>query len=86
MIDIISAEYMIYQSIRTVLLMYNFWKSFDESSLRWMRQFFQVFPIRHTLRDELSWTHYRLLMKVGNEVEHEFYLVGNYRKQAEGRQ
>jgi uncharacterized protein with PIN domain len=39
-----------------------------------MRQFFQVFPIRTAVRHELSWTHYRLLMKAGNEVEREFYL------------
>ena len=39
-----------------------------------MRQFYAAFPIRHALRDQLSWTHYRLLMKVGNEVEREFYL------------
>ena len=52
----------------------EFGKGFDESSLRRMRQFFQVFPIRASLRHELSWTHYRLLMKVGNEVEREFYL------------
>ena len=60
----------------------EFGKGFDESSLRRMRQFFQVFPIRASLRHELSWTHYRLLMKVGNEVEREIYL----KECAEGRQ
>ena len=52
----------------------EFGKGFDESSLRRMRQFFQVFQIRAALRHELSWTHYRLLMKVGDEAEREFYL------------
>jgi hypothetical protein len=42
----------------------EFGKGFDESSLRRMRQFFQMFPIRAALRHELSWTHYRLLMKI----------------------
>ena len=37
----------------------EFGKGFDESSLRRMRQFFQVFPIRATLSHELSWSHYR---------------------------
>ena len=38
----------------------EFGKGFDESSLRRMRNFFQVFPIRATLSHELSWSHYRL--------------------------
>ena len=52
----------------------EFGKGFDESSLRRMRQFFQVFPIRAALRHELSWTHYRLLMKVNEPKRREFYL------------
>jgi predicted nuclease of restriction endonuclease-like (RecB) superfamily len=52
----------------------EFGKGFDESSLRRMRQFFQVFPIRATLSHELSWSHYRLLMKIDNEPRREFYL------------
>jgi hypothetical protein len=42
----------------------EFGKGFDESSLRRMRQFFQVFPIRATLSHELSWSHYRLMCKI----------------------
>ena len=41
----------------------EFGKGFDESSLRRMRQFYQTFPIRATLWHELSWSHYRLLIK-----------------------
>jgi len=52
----------------------EFGKGFDETNLRKMRQFFQTFPIRDTLCLNLSWSHYRLLMKVRNEVEREFYL------------
>jgi len=52
----------------------EFREGFTETNLKYMRQFYTAFPIRHALRDELSWTHYRLLMKVGNEVEREFYL------------
>ena len=29
-----------------------------------MRQFYPAFPIRHALRSELSWTHYRRLMRI----------------------
>ena len=27
--------------------------------LRYMRRFFQAFPIRHAVRGELGWTHFR---------------------------
>lgn len=32
-----------------------------------MRQFYEAFPIRYALRTELSWTHYRLLIRVEDE-------------------
>jgi len=51
----------------------EFGKGFDESSLRRMRQFFKTFPIRATLWHELSWSHYRLLMKIEDESRREFY-------------
>jgi predicted nuclease of restriction endonuclease-like (RecB) superfamily len=38
-----------------------------------MRQFFLAFPIPHTLCAELSWSHYRLLMKIDNDNRREFY-------------
>ena len=51
----------------------EFGRGFNESSLRRMRQFYNVFPIRATLWRELSWSHYRLLMKIDNESRREFY-------------
>lgn len=41
----------------------EFGKGFDVRNLRNMRAFFQVFPIRNALRTELSWTHYRCLIR-----------------------
>jgi len=38
-----------------------------------MRQFYTAFPIRHTLCAELSWSHYRLLIRIENEPRREFY-------------
>jgi len=52
----------------------EFGKGFTETNLRYMRQFSSTFPIRHALRDELSWTHYRLLMRIDNEPRREFYM------------
>ncbi|MCL1992351.1 MAG: PDDEXK nuclease domain-containing protein [Spirochaetes bacterium] len=54
-------------------LMAEFGKGFDESCLRRMRQFYAVFPIRATLWHELSWSHYRLLMKIDDAPRREFY-------------
>jgi len=39
-----------------------------------MRQFFQTFPIRHAVRGELSWTHYRTLLRVENPDAREWYM------------
>jgi predicted nuclease of restriction endonuclease-like (RecB) superfamily len=39
-----------------------------------MRQFYSTFPIRDALRHELSWTHYRMIMKVENPHAREYYL------------
>ena len=52
----------------------DFGKGFGETNLKYFRQFYQTFPIRHTLRDGLSWSHYRLLMRVVNEETRTFYL------------
>lgn len=38
-----------------------------------MRQFYLTFPNRHTLCDNLSWSHYRLLLKVENPKAREYY-------------
>ena len=49
-------------------------KGFDVRNLRNMRSFFQTFPIRNALRTELSWTHYRSLLRVGNVSARDWYL------------
>ena len=51
----------------------DFGKGFTLTNLKYMRQFYLTFPNSHALRDELSWTHYRLLMRVENENAREFY-------------
>jgi predicted nuclease of restriction endonuclease-like (RecB) superfamily len=56
------------------LLTVEFGKGFTERNLQAMRQFYRVFPNSHTLCAELSWSHYRLLMKIDDESRREFYL------------
>lgn len=52
----------------------EFGKGFTVRNLRSMRAFYIAFPIRHALRAELGWTHYRLLLKVEDENARQFYL------------
>lgn len=56
-----------------VRLTAEFGKGFGEDNLLLMRQFFLVFPISDALRRELTWTHYRLLMRVTNDKARTFY-------------
>ena len=49
-------------------------RGFTETNLKYMRQFYRFFENSHSLRDELSWTHYRLLLKVGDEQARLFYM------------
>jgi hypothetical protein len=42
----------------------EFGKGFEESNLRRMRQFYVSFQSCDALRHELSWTHYRMLLKL----------------------
>lgn len=52
----------------------EFGRGFDISNLRNMRRFYLTFPIQDALRPELSWTHYRSLMKVADAKARDFYL------------
>ena len=47
---------------------------YDSSNLRNMRSFYLAFPIRDALRHELSWTHYRSLMRVADPIAREWYM------------
>lgn len=55
-------------------LTHDFGKGFTVTNLTYMRQFYNMFPIRHAVSDELSWTHYRQIMKVENETARNFYI------------
>lgn len=51
----------------------EFGKGFDESNLRKMRQFYLTYPIRDSLCPELSWSHYRVLMRITDTMVRDFY-------------
>ncbi len=52
----------------------RFGKGFDVRNLRNMRAFYQAFPNRNALRTDLSWTHYRSLLRIENASAREWYL------------
>ena len=53
----------------------EFGRGFDASNLRYMRLFYNAFPIRDALRHELSWTHYRLLLRVDSAQARQWYMT-----------
>ena len=53
----------------------DYGRGFDESNLRNMRLFYQTFPNCDALRHELSWTHYRLLLRIEKEEARNFYML-----------
>ncbi|MDD9155642.1 PDDEXK nuclease domain-containing protein [Aliivibrio sp. S4TY2] len=52
----------------------EFGKGFDVRNLRNMRSFYQTFPIRNAVRTELSWTHYRILIRIENNKARQWYM------------
>lgn len=52
----------------------EFGNGFGTTNLKYFRQLYLTFPIRHALRGELSWTHYRQLMRVDSEEARSFYM------------
>ena len=52
----------------------DFGRGFTITNLKYMRSFYLAFPIGHALRDELSWTHYRLLLRVENQAARDWYM------------
>ena len=57
----------------SVKLSAEFGRGFDKSNLWNMRAFFLCFPKIDALRRELSWTHYRLLLRVEKPEARAFY-------------
>lgn len=52
----------------------DYGNGYSERSLRNMRQFYMFFQIRSAVRSELSWTHYKLLLRVEDKSARNFYL------------
>ena len=53
----------------------EFGKGFDARNLRNMRMFYHAFPIWNAVRTELSWTHYRRLIRIENQQARAWYMT-----------
>ena len=67
-------------------MMQDFGKGFTVTNLKYMRQFYLAFPNGHALRGELSWTHYRTLIRVENDTARNFYMEEAVKSQWSTRQ
>lgn len=52
----------------------DYGKGFDKSNLSRMRKFYSLFNNIDAMRQELSWTHYRLIIKVDDKKKRNFYI------------
>ena len=48
-------------------------KGFTETNLKYFRQFY-IFSNSHTVCDELTWSHYRLLLSINNKDKIDYYI------------
>ena len=52
----------------------EFGKGFTIANLRNMRQFYLMFQKRYAVRSELTWTHYRMIMRIENPDARAYYI------------
>lgn len=52
----------------------DFGQGFSTTNLKYIRQFYLAFQKGHAVSDKLSWTHYRILIQLEDEVKRQFYL------------
>lgn len=53
----------------------DFGKGYDYTNLTNMRKFYLAFPILDTLRQELSWSHYRVISRLDTAQKREYYIL-----------
>src|SRR5690606_24861467 len=60
--------------------------SFSKRQIELFRQFYRAFPIANALRSQLSWTQYRLLMRLDTEEQRDFYIAETIKNNWTSRQ
>lgn len=56
-------------------LMAEYGGGFTIANLKFMRQFYLSYPKGYAVRSQLSWTHWRVLLRVQNETARNYYLT-----------
>jgi len=64
----------------------TFGSGFSVRQLEMCRQFYRLFPIANALRSQLSWTHYRTIIRIDNEDKREFYIAESTKNNWSARQ
>jgi len=55
-------------------LIKDYGTAFNQRNLWYMRHFYLSFPKMNAVRSELTWTHYRILLKLNKEIR-DFYII-----------
>ncbi len=58
----------------SIKLTQEYGKGFSANNIRRMRKFYSLFPIRSTVSNELSWSHYIEIIKIEDKLKRNFYL------------
>ncbi|MFV0566103.1 MAG: YhcG family protein [Flavobacteriaceae bacterium] len=53
----------------------EFGSGFSKRQIELFRQFYRVFPIANTLYSQLSWSQYKLLIRLNNDDQRQFYIA-----------
>lgn len=59
---------------------------YSKRQIELFRQFYRAFPIANAVRSQLSWTQYRLLMRLDTEEQKEFYIAETIKNNWNSRQ
>ena len=59
----------------SVQLQAEFGSGFSAPNLWFMRQFYLTFPILYAVSRELTWTHYRALVRLDDPSKRDFYIA-----------
>lgn len=53
----------------------EFGSGFSKRQIELFRQFYRAFPIANALRSQLSWTHYKLIIRLDSQDKIDFYIA-----------
>ncbi|MFV8371886.1 DUF1016 N-terminal domain-containing protein [Flavobacterium sp. LB2P74] len=53
----------------------EFGSGFSKRQIELFRQFYRSFPIANALRSQLSWTHYKLIIRLDSQDKIDFYIA-----------